>query len=154
MSKKFLDLSGLTAYDVRIKSYISGHTSTISDDLENEILRAQQAEESLYNTFSAITSADVNQSAVTNARQVLLSDETRALMFNRASNVDDALRYMAVDSGLTVNGRAADAKAAGDRISSLEGKVGDYTFHEVMTEEAYQALVAKDNDTIYFLTEE
>lgn len=153
MSKKFLDLSGLTAYDVRIKSYISGHTSTISDDLENEILRAQQAEESLYNTFSAVTSGDFS-SGTTNARQVLLSDETKALMFNRATNVDDALRYMAVDSALTVNGRAADAKAAGDRISSLEGKVGDYTFHEVMTEEAYQALVAKDNDTIYFLTEE
>lgn len=154
MSKKFLDLSGLTAYDVRLKSYISGQTSTISDELANEIVRAQQAEESLYNTFSAITEGDIAVSAVTNARMVLLSEDTKAMMFNRASNVDDALKYMAVDSALTVTGRSADAKAAGDRIRTLEGQVGDYKLHEVMTEEEYQALVVKDNDTLYFLTEE
>jgi hypothetical protein len=154
MSKKFLDLSGLTAYDVRLKSYISGQTSTISDELANEIVRARQAEESLYNTFSAITEGDITASAVTDARMVLLSDRTKAIMFDRASNVDDALYYMAVDSALTTTGRSADAKVTGEKIRALEGQVGDYKLHEVMTEEEYQALVVKDNDTLYFLTEE
>jgi hypothetical protein len=85
---------------------------------------------------------------------VLLSEETKAMMFDRAANVDDALRYMAVDSALTVTGRSADARVTGDRIRALEDQVGDYTLHEVMTEEEYQALVVKDNDTLYFLTEE
>lgn len=151
MSKKYLDLSGLTAYDVRIKAYVSGSTKAVSLDLSNEITRAQQAEQSLYNTYSAITSQHL--SGITNARGIVISDDTK-LLYSSASNVDDALKYSAPDITLTHYGRSAEAQVTGNRISAVETQINGYTFASAMTEDEYAALTTKDNHTIYFLTED
>ena len=149
---KVEELRGEINYELQnITSYVSGSTKTAADNLSNEIIRAQQAEQSLYNTYSAITSEHL--SGITNARAILLSDETMQV-FTNASNVDDALKYSAPDDTLTIPGRSAEANTTGNRISSLEGKLNNYTFASAMTEDDYVGLASKDNNTIYFLTED
>jgi hypothetical protein len=158
MEKKYLGLTGLTQYDARIKDYISGMTYAVDDKLAQEIYRAQQAEDSLYNVLSGITeyiSEGVDPfTGITSAQNVLISNTTRALYPGSPSTVDDAMQYAAPDSSLTINGRAAESRQAGLRIGALESKIGEYTLAAAMTEDQYNAIEIKDNNTLYFILEE
>ena len=152
MAKKFLDFSGLTAYDVRIKNFISGSTKEVSDALDNEITRAKQMEMSILATFSAITEVNYG-SGQTNATSIFLPSET-ADLYGNSVNVNDALKYSAPDSTLSNLGRSAEAKVTGDKIRRLESQMNNYTIAKAMSEEDYLNLISKDNNTIYILYEE
>lgn len=152
MSKKYLDFSGLTAYDVRIKNFISGSTKGVSDALDNEIVRAKQMEMSILATFSAITEVNYG-SGQTNATSIFLPSET-AQLYGNSTNVNDALKNAAPDKTLTIPGRSAEAQKTGDRLRTLENQMNNYTIAKAMSEEDYLNLVSKDNNTIYILYEE
>lgn len=152
MSKKYLDFSGLTAYDVRIKNLISGSTKEVSDALANEIKRATQMEMSLLSTFSAITEVNYG-SGQTNATSIFLPSET-AKLYGSSANVNDALKWAAPDATLTLFGRSAEAQVTGEKIRKLENQMNNYTIARAMSEEDYLNLVSKDNNTIYILYEE
>ena len=152
MPKKYLDFSGLTAYDVRIKNLISGSTKYVSDALDNEIKRAKQMEMSLFTAFSAITEVNYG-SGQTNATSIFLPYET-ADLYGNSVNVNDALKYAAPDPTLSNLGRSAEAKVTGDKLKKLENQMNNYTIAEAMSEEDYLNLTSKDNNTIYILYEE
>lgn len=152
MSKKYLDFSGLTAYDVRIKNLISGSTKEVSDALDNEIVRAKQMEMSILTTFSAITEVNYG-SGQTNATSIFLPSET-ADLYGNSVNVNDALKYSAPDPTLSNLGRSAEAKVTGDKLTKLENQMNNYTIAKAMSEEDYLNLASKDNNTIYILYEE
>lgn len=152
MSKKYLDLSGLTAYDARIKNLISGSTKEVSDAIEDERTRAMQMEMSLFATFSAITEVNYG-SGQTNATSIFLPSET-AQLYGNSTNVNDALKNSAPDDTLTRSGRSAEAKVTGEKITKLEKQMNNYTIATAMSEEDYLNLTSKDNNTIYILYEE
>lgn len=152
MSKKYLDFSGLTAYDVRIKNLISGSTKEVSDAIEDERTRAMQMEASILATFSAITEVNYG-SGQTNATSIFLPSET-AQLYGSSANVNDALKYAAPDATLTRFGRSAEAKVTGEKITKLEKQMNNYTIATAMSEEDYLNLTSKDNNTIYILYEE
>ena len=151
MPKKYLDFSGLTAYDVRIKNLISGSTKEVSDAIEDERTRAMQMEMSLFATFSAITEVNYG-SGQTNATSIFLPSETVPLY--NATNLNDALKNSAPDDTLTRSGRSAEAKVTGEKITKLEKQMNNYTIATAMSEEDYLNLTSKDNNTIYILYEE
>ena len=151
MPKKYLDFSGLTAYDARIKNLISGSTKEVSDAIEDERTRAMQMEMSLFATFSAITEVNYG-SGQTNATSIFLPSETVPLY--NATNLNDALKNSAPDDTLTRSGRSAEAKVTGEKITKLEKQMNNYTIATAMSEEDYLNLNSKDNNTIYILYEE
>ena len=152
MPKKYVDFSGLTAYDVRIKNLISGSTKEVSDAIEDERTRAMQMEMSLFATFSAITEVNYG-SGQTNATSIFLPSET-ADLYGNSVNVNDALKYSAPDPTLSNLGRSAEAKVTGEKIRKLENQMNNYTIAKAMSEEDYLNLASKDNNTIYILYEE